>query len=180
MKATKLPLEGLLLVELPIYGDERGFFMERYHADKFAAMGLGLGFVQDNHSRSAPGVLRGLHFQLNPPQGKLISAIRGKVWDVAVDVRKDSPSFGRHFGIELKEGDGKAFWIPPGFAHGFCVLGDEPAEMLYKCTGMYSPGTEMGLRWDDPKLAIPWPLKKPILSLRDRQMPTLEELLTKL
>lgn len=166
LKSTTIP--GLVIVELKLYGDARGFFVERYSEQRFAEAGLPTRFVQDNHSRSAPGVLRGLHYQQNPAQGKLVGVTRGRVWDVAVDIRPDSPHYGQHVGVELSGENGVLFWIPPGFAHGFCVLGDEPVDMLYKVTAPYSPAGEGGVLWDDPDLNIPWPIDNPTVSERDK------------
>lgn len=173
MKFIPLEIDGLVLIELKLHGDPRGFFVERFHADRFAAAGLPTQFAQDNHSRSAPGVLRGLHYQHTPAQGKLVGCIRGRIWDVAVDVRPNSPTLGQSFGCELSDMNGKLLWIPPGFAHGFCVLGDEPADVLYKVTQPYNPAGEGGIKWDDADLAVPWPLKdlpggKPTISQRDQ------------
>jgi len=167
MKVIDCPIEGLKVIELDVFGDARGFFVERFHVKRFADAGLPHIFLQDNHSRSAPGVLRGLHYQFAPPQGKMIGVTRGKVWDVAVDVRPSSPTFGQHYGVELTAENGRLFWMPAGFAHGFCVLGDEPADMLYKVTGVYNAVGEGGIRYDDPELAIDWPLKNPTISERD-------------
>lgn len=173
MTFTRLEIDGLVLVELKLFGDARGFFVERFHAGRFAEAGLPTTFAQDNHSRSAPGVLRGLHYQHAPAQGKLVGCVRGRIWDVAVDVRPDSPTFGRHVGAELTDVNGRLLWIPPGFAHGFCVLGTDPADVLYKVTEPYRPAGEGGIRWDDPELAVPWPLKDlpggtPTISARDQ------------
>ncbi len=170
MKVTELPLEGLKLVELDVYRDDRGFFVERFHQAKFRDLGLPLDFAQDNHSRSKPGVLRGLHFQFEPPQGKLVGALRGAILDVAVDIRPDSPSFGEHYKVELSADNGLLLWIPAGFAHGFYVLGDEEADVLYKVDGLYNPKSDSGIRWDDPELKIPWPNPKPLLSAKDQQL----------
>lgn len=170
MRVHKCEIEGLLIVELDVFGDNRGFFVERFHTDKFKAQGLPHEFLQDNHSRSHARVIRGLHYQTNPAQGKLVGVTRGAVWDVAVDVRPDSKTYGKYVGVELTGDNGKLFWIPAGFAHGFCVLGDEPADMLYKVSGLYNKAGEGGIRFDDPDLAIDWPVKDPIISERDRQM----------
>ena len=170
MKVTDLPLSGLKLVDLDVFKDGRGFFVEVFNQLKFQKAGLQTLFVQDNHTRSTPGVLRGLHFQTQPQQGKLIGAIRGRVWDVSVDIRVNSPTFGKHFTIELNGEDGKLLWIPRGFAHGFCVLGEEPADLIYKVDGLYNPKSEGGISWDDPDLNIPWPLQNPILSPRDETL----------
>ena len=163
-------LPDLKIVELALHGDARGFFVERYSEAKFAEAGLPTQWSQDNHSRSAAGVLRGLHWQANPAQGKLVGVTRGRVWDVAVDIRADSPTFGQWQGIELSDTNGRLFWVPPGFAHGFCVLGDEPADMLYKVTGLYNSSGEGGLLYDDPELAIDWPLENPQISARDETL----------
>jgi dTDP-4-dehydrorhamnose 3,5-epimerase len=163
-----LPIDGLVLITLGANGDERGFFYERFKRSDFAAAGLPSDFVQDNHSRSAPRVLRGLHYQYDPPQGKLVGVTRGRIWDVAVDIRADSPTLGQSYGVELSDMNGLLLWIPPGFAHGFCVLGDEPADVLYKITSEYNALAEGGISWDDPELAIDWPMTTPELSKRDR------------
>lgn len=168
MKVTDTPIEGLKIIDLDLYGDSRGFFTERFHQKRFADHGLPTEFVQDNHSRSAPKVLRGLHYQFNPGQGKLVGVVRGQVWDVAVDIRKNSPTFGQHFGVELTGDNGRLFWMPVGFAHGFCVLGDEPADMLYKVTGLYSKEGEGGIRFDDPELAVQWPIPIQDATISDR------------
>jgi dTDP-4-dehydrorhamnose 3,5-epimerase len=172
MRIDRLPISGLVVIDLVVHGDARGFFVERFREDRFREHGLTTQFVQDNHSRSAPGVLRGLHYQSDPPQGKLIGVVRGRVWDVAVDVRPDSPTFGKWEGMELSDVNGRLLWIPPGFAHGFCVLGDEPADMLYKVTAPYNPAGEGGIAWNDPELAIAWPLEQPAISPRDRSLPS--------
>ena len=180
MKVTPLPLEGLLLVELDVFRDDRGFFAERFHQQKFSDLGLPTQFVQDNHSRSKPGVLRGLHFQSDPPQGKLVGALRGAILDVAVDIRPNSPSFGQHYMVELSADNGRLLWVPAGFAHGFYVLGEEEADVLYKVDGLYNPKTDSGIRWNDPDLAIPWPNTEPLLSPKDQQLMSLQQLKAKL
>ena len=171
MNVVKLSLDGLCLIELKIFRDERGFFVERYNQRDFVEHGLEIRFVQDNHSRSAPGVLRGFHYQTNPPQGKLVGVVRGRIWDVAVDVRKGSPTFGHHYSVELNDKNGQLLWIPSGFAHGFCVLGDEPADVLYKVDALYNPAAERGIHWADPNLKIQWPIAAPLVSERDNQLP---------
>ena len=173
MTFTRLDIDGLVLVELKLLGDARGFFVERFHAGRFADAGLPTHFAQDNHSRSAPGVLRGLHYQHAPAQGKLVGCVGGRIWDVAVDVRPGSPTYGKSYGTELSDVNGKLLWIPPGFAHGFCVLGDRPADVLYKVTHPYNPAGEGGLKWDDAELAVGWPLHElpggtPTVSKRDQ------------
>ena len=170
MKITPLEIEGLTLIELALHGDHRGFFVERFQLATFEAHGLPTVFAQDNHSRSAPGVLRGLHYQHTPAQGKLVGVIRGRIWDVAVDIRPDSPTFGQSVGMELSDLNGRLLWIPAGFAHGFCVLGDEPADLLYKVGAPYSPQGEGGIAWDDPELAVAWPVADPVVSARDQSL----------
>lgn len=168
MKATPLSLPGLVLIELQRFGDDRGFFVESWNAKKFADMGLDLDFVQDNHSRSARGVLRGLHYQLSNPQGKLVRVTRGKAFDVVVDMRCSSPTFGKWEAVTLSADEATLFWIPPGFAHGFVALEDQ-TEFQYKCTGFYDPSDEHSLLWNDPAVGIEWPLDgfEPLLSGKD-------------
>ena len=166
MKKIETGIEGLVVLEPAVFGDERGFFMETFNAAEFAKAGLPTEWLQDNYSRSTKGVLRGLHFQEPNPQGKLVRAVVGAVWDVAVDLRKGSKTFGQHYGLELSAENKKAFYVPKGFAHGFCVLTDI-ADFVYKCTNLYSPKDEGGLRWDDPELKIDWPIKNPSLSQKD-------------
>lgn len=168
------PLSGLLVLELAVHGDERGFFVERYSARDFEELGLPAAYVQDNHSRSGPGVIRGLHYQHEPPQAKLVGVVRGAVWDVAVDVRPGSPTLGRHHAVELTDVNGILLFLPPGFAHGFCVLGDGPADLLYKVTTLYCPAGEGGIRHDDPELAIQWPVPpgRATVSRRDLALPS--------
>ncbi|BCO32019.1 dTDP-4-dehydrorhamnose 3,5-epimerase [Thiohalobacter sp. COW1] len=156
MKITPTAIPEVLLIEPDVYGDARGFFMESWHATKYAEQGLDATFVQDNHSRSRRGVLRGLHYQLEVPQGKLVRVTAGSVFDVAVDIRKGSPTFGQWVGYELTGENFRQLYVPPGFAHGFCVL-SESADFLYKCTDFYAPETEHGIRWDDPDIGIDWP-----------------------
>ena len=180
MKLLDTPLAGIKILTLDVFGDERGFFVERFHQEKFSSLGLPTTFVQDNHSRSAPGVLRGLHAQNTPSQAKLVSCTRGKIFDVAVDIRPKSPSFGQSFGLELQEGDGLCLWIPEGFLHGFCVLGQEIAEVQYKCTSLYNPQAEFGVSWSDPELNIKWPVKTPTLSEKDKHLPSFATLRKKL
>ena len=158
-----------------VFGDDRGFFLESWNARAFAAAGLDLTFVQDNHSRSARGVLRGLHYQLANPQGKLVRVTAGAVFDVAVDVRRSSPHFGRWVGVELSEANKAMLWVPPGFAHGFVVISDT-ADFQYKCTVPYDPGDERAIRWDDPTIGIDWPLiDPPRLSGKDAAAPLLAD-----
>lgn len=169
MKVTDTSLPDVKLVHLDVHGDARGFFIERFHAARFRQFGLPTDFVQDNHSRSAPNILRGLHYQYDPPQGKLVGVTRGRILDVAVDIRPGSPTFGRHASAELTAENGLLLWIPAGFAHGFCVLGDEPADVAYKVTALYNAAGEGGIMFDDTELGIGWPLKNPQISERDRQ-----------
>jgi dTDP-4-dehydrorhamnose 3,5-epimerase len=164
---TEIP--GVVFIEPRVFGDARGFFMETWHAAKFAAAGLDLHFVQDNHSKSVQGTLRGLHYQIEKPQGKLVRVISGEVFDVAVDLRKSSPAFGRWVGGILSAENKKMLWVPPGFGHGFYVLSPE-AEFVYKCTELYAPEHERCIRWDDSRLAIAWPVPDqavPLLSAKD-------------
>ncbi|MDO6386037.1 MULTISPECIES: dTDP-4-dehydrorhamnose 3,5-epimerase [unclassified Uliginosibacterium] len=158
MNVIKGEMEGLLILEPKVFGDERGFFMESFNAKTFAeATGLKLDFVQDNHSRSARGVLRGLHYQLQQPQGKLVRVVSGRVWDVAVDMRRSSPTFGKWQGVELSAENKRQFWVPAGFAHGFVVL-SESADFLYKTTDYYAPEHERCLAWNDPIVGVDWRL----------------------
>jgi len=157
-----------------VFEDERGFFMEVYRADQYKALGLPTEFVQDNHSRSKQGVVRGLHFQWDPPMGKLMRVTYGSAFLIAVDIRKGSPTLGQWFGVEVSAKDKKQVWAPAGFARGFCVVSDF-AEVQYKCTGIYNPKCESGIRWNDPKIGIHWPVKEPELSGKDRQAQTLDE-----
>lgn len=162
-------LPDVLLIKPRVYGDDRGFFMETWEERKFADAGVPHTFVQDNHSRSVRHTLRGLHYQLTSPQGKLVRVVRGEVFDVAVDMRRSSPHFGKSVGVVLSESNREMLWVPPGFAHGFLVLSDV-ADFVYKCTDFYAPAHERTLRWDDPVLAIDWPLPagaKPLLSAKD-------------
>lgn len=156
IKVTRTPIEGLYVIEPTVHGDERGYFMETYNQNDMREAGLDMVFVQDNQSMSRKGVLRGLHFQKQYPQGKLVRVIRGRVFDVAVDLRRNSKTFGRWFGVELTAENNKQFYISEGFAHGFLVLSDE-AEFCYKCTDYYHPGDEGGLAWNDPEIGIEWP-----------------------
>jgi dTDP-4-dehydrorhamnose 3,5-epimerase len=167
-------LDDVAVVASEVFEDARGFFMEVYRADQYKALGLPTEFVQDNHSRSKRGVLRGLHFQWDPPMGKLMRVTYGSAFLVAVDIRKGSPTLGRWFGVEVSAQDKKQVWAPAGFARGFCAVSDF-AEVQYKCTGIYNPKGESGIRWNDPKIGIQWPVKEPELSGKDRQAQTLDE-----
>ncbi len=170
MNVTQLPFHGLALVRLTVHKDARGFFVERYQTKRFEEVGIPAQFIQDNHSRSLPGVLRGLHYQCAPSQGKLVGAVRGRIWDVVVDIRPGSVTYGENFGIELSDDNGLLLWVPAGFAHGFCVLGEEPADVFYKVDSPYNAAGEGGIHWADPDLAIAWPLRRPIVSTRDEQL----------
>ena len=167
MQFTPTRLPEVILVTPRLFGDHRGFFLEMFHSEKFRNGGIGLPFVQDNLSRSQQGVLRGLHFQRHNPQGKLVTVLAGKIFDVAVDVRRNSPDFGKWVGVELDSDTRQALYIPPGFAHGFCVL-SESADVFYKCTDLYHPEHERTLLWNDPALGIDWPVtSEPKLSGKD-------------
>jgi dTDP-4-dehydrorhamnose 3,5-epimerase len=167
VKVERTPLADLLVLEPRVHGDARGYFLESWNAREFDQLGIGARFVQDNHSRSARNVLRGLHYQLRQAQGKLVRCTAGEIWDVAVDLRRGSPSFGRHFGIALDAVSHRMAWIPAGFAHGFLVL-SEHAEVQYKTTDYYAPEHERVLLWSDPALGIPWPLAgEPVMTSRD-------------
>jgi dTDP-4-dehydrorhamnose 3,5-epimerase len=179
MKVTATAIPGVMIVEPVVIGDARGFFTELHQAERYAAAGIPARFVQDNLSRSAAGVLRGLHLQNPNPQGKLVSVLRGAALDVAVDVRTASPTFGRHVAVELSEQNRRQLWVPRGFAHGFIVRSDS-ADFFYKCDALYSAGDELVLRWDDPQLDIDWGTAHPILSERDRAGRTLAELAPRL
>ncbi len=175
MNITETSLPGVLLIEPKVFGDARGFFLESWNRQSFAALGLDLDFVQDNHSRSGKGVLRGLHYQLNEPQGKLVRVTQGRVFDVAVDMRRSSPNFGRWAGVELTADNHRMLWIPPGYAHGFLVL-SESADFLYKTTTYYAPQWDRGVRWDDPEIGVQWPLDgAPLLSAKDQVQPLLKD-----
>ncbi len=176
MQAVASAIPDVLILEPKVFGDARGFFLESFNARVFRELtGLDVDFVQDNHSRSAAGVLRGLHYQLEQPQGKLVRVVRGRVFDVAVDLRRQSPSFGRWDGVELSEDNHRQLWIPPGFGHGFLVL-SETADFLYKTTDYYAPQHERCIRWDDAEIGIEWPLTgEPLLSAKDREGRSLAE-----
>ena len=170
MKVTPTSIPDVLIIEPRVFGDARGFFYESFNQKAFNAVtGLAVSFVQDNHSRSSKGVLRGLHYQLQQPQGKLVRVVRGAVFDVAVDIRRHSPTFGRWEGVELNEHNHQQLWVPPGFAHGFVVLSDS-ADFLYKTTDYYAPSSERCIAWNDPAIGIEWPLQAaPQLSAKDEQ-----------
>lgn len=174
MKVIASDLPGVLVIEPTCFGDARGFFMETWQAQRYHAAGLPERFVQDNHSRSRHGILRGLHYQLVQPQGKLVWVTRGAVFDVAVDIRRGSAHFGRWFGCVLDDVNHRQLYIPPGFAHGFCVLSEE-ADFFYKCTDYYHPASERSIAWNDPGIGIDWPLHEVELSAKDQQAPRLCE-----
>ena len=176
MKISHSKLKGCVIIEPRVFGDDRGFFLETFQAIRYKQeAGIDLPFVQDNHSRSARGVLRGLHFQKTKPQGKLVRVVRGEVYDVAVDIRKGSATFGEWEGVILSEDNKKQFWVPPGFAHGFVVLSDT-ADFEYKCTDYYDPSDEGSILWSDPDLNIPWPIANPVLSTKDESAKRLVDL----
>lgn len=174
MKLQPTHIPEVIVIEPRVFGDERGFFLESWHAARFAEAGLDLGFVQDNHSRSARGVLRGIHYQVNNPQGKLVRVVAGRVFDVAVDLRRSSSTFGKWVGVELSADNKQMLWVPPGFGHGFLTL-EEGTEFLYKCTDFYAPDDEQCIRWDDPAIGIEWPVgdMTPALSGKDQAGRTL-------
>jgi dTDP-4-dehydrorhamnose 3,5-epimerase len=174
MKIIETSLPGVLIIEPRVFADDRGFFLESYHSSRFAELGIREEFVQDNHSFSTRNVLRGLHFQEPKPQGKLVRAITGRIFDVAVDIRRGSPSFGEWFGVELSAENKLQLWVPRGFAHGFCVL-SETADVVYKCTELYDAAADTSLRWDDPAIGIDWPVSEPLLSPKDAAAPLLQE-----
>lgn len=172
MNIIETKLEGCLIIEPKIFGDSRGYFFESFHQKKYQEVGIKEIFVQDNRSRSTKNVLRGLHFQINKPQGKLVSVISGEVYDVAVDLRQNSPTLGQYVGVYLNGENHRQLYIPPGFAHGFCVMSDH-AEFFYKCTDFYDPSDEGGIIWNDPEINIAWPVQEPMLSDKDQKLTTL-------
>jgi dTDP-4-dehydrorhamnose 3,5-epimerase len=172
VRVTPAELHDVLIVDPDVYRDPRGFFLEAFHAERYRSLGIDGPFVQDNHSRSVAGTLRGLHLQVGRPQAKLVRVIVGAIYDVAVDVRVGSPTFGRWMAVELTAANFRQCYVPPGFAHGFAVLSPE-AEIEYKCTDFYDPAAEIGIAWNDPALAIPWPVDRPLLSERDQRHPPL-------
>ena len=175
MKLIETALPGVLIIEPKVFGDARGFFIETFQVERYREIGITQPFVQDNHSRSQRGVLRGLHFQKTRPQGKLVRVSRGAVYDVAVDINPKSPTFGRYVGVELSDDNHRQLWIPAGYAHGFCVI-SAVADFEYKCTDFYFPEDEGGLIWNDPEVAIPWPIAQPSLSGKDTVLPTLRDI----
>jgi dTDP-4-dehydrorhamnose 3,5-epimerase len=176
VRFTPLALPEVILVEPDVHRDARGFFVETYHLEKYRAGGIAGPFVQDNHSRSVQGTLRGLHAQRRRPQGKLVRAVDGEMFDVAVDIRRGSPTFGRWVGVRLSGENFRQLYVPPGFAHGFCVL-SEVVNVEYKCTDFYDAADEIGLAWNDPDVGIEWPIRDPMVSDKDRHLPVLKNLL---
>jgi len=176
MKFIETELPGVTIIEPEVHRDHRGFFLETYHSTKYYDAGMPAVFVQDNHSRSSRHTLRGLHAQIQHPQGKLVRCVEGKIFDVAVDIRPDSRLFGAWTGVKLTSDNARQLYIPPGFAHGFCVL-SEAAQVEYKCTDFYTPGDELNLLWNDPEIGIDWPISHPVLSSKDENGLTLRELL---
>ncbi|MCK4911728.1 MAG: dTDP-4-dehydrorhamnose 3,5-epimerase [Thermodesulfovibrionales bacterium] len=174
MKFTDTVLPGVVVVEPEVHGDSRGFFLETFHSEKYREAGITLPFVQDNHSRSVKGILRGLHYQISKPQGKLIYMVSGEIFDVAVDIRKGSPTFMGWFGTTLSAENKKQMYVPPGFAHGFCVL-SETADVIYKCTDLYYPDLDRSIAWDDPDIGIKWPVDSPLLSPKDSSASRLKD-----
>ena len=175
MKFSETAVAGVILIEPDVHRDPRGFFLETFHAGKYGRAGIPTQFVQDNHSASVANTLRGLHMQLRRPQGKLVRAVEGEIWDVAVDVRRGSPTYGRWTAELLSATNLKQLYVPPGCAHGFCVL-SPTAQVEYKCTELYDPSDELGIAWNDPTLAIAWPVRQPILSERDKGHRQFEDL----
>lgn len=176
MKVTKCSLEGILLIEPSIYTDDRGFFLESFERDRYRELGIAEEFVQDNHSRSARNVLRGLHFTRKKPQAQILTVIRGNIFDVVVDIRNDSPTFGKWMGIELSDEGTRQIYMAHGFAHGFCVLSDY-ADLHYKVSHQYDSNDNGGLRWNDPEIGIVWPVDSPFVSNRDQNHPLLKDIL---
>jgi dTDP-4-dehydrorhamnose 3,5-epimerase len=172
-------IPGLAIIEPDVYRDSRGFFLETYHADKYRAAGISGSFLQDNHSRSIKGTLRGLHLQIQRPQGKLVRVIEGEIYDVAVDVRRGSPTFAKWAGVRLSAENFRQCYLPPGLAHGFAVM-SAVAQVEYKCTDIYDPKDELGIAWNDPAIGIDWPISDPLLSERDTRHPTLADVMDRL
>jgi len=174
MRVLPTSLDGVLLLEPAVHGDDRGFFVETFRANVWGELGIDVEFVQDNHSRSRRGTLRGMHFQTDPGQAKLVRCARGQILDVVVDLRRDSETFGRWDGHELDDANLRQLWVPVGFAHGFCVLSEE-ADVVYKCSSYYDPATEAGIAYDDPDVGIAWPDLELLVSERDRSAPRLAD-----
>ena len=174
MQIENVFIKDLKIIRLNLHGDDRGFFVEKFKYSQFAKHNLPTNFVQDNHSKSAPNVIRGLHYQYKPVQGKLVGCTSGKIFDVALDIRKDSSTFGKYYGLIIDQST--LFWVPPGFAHGFCAIGDQPADLYYKIThGEYNFDHEGGIKWDDKDININWPITNPIISNRDQNLPSFKE-----
>lgn len=178
MRVEKAPLEGLLVLYPAVYADSRGFFFESYNELRFREVGINVPWAQDNHAMSVKDTVRGLHFQSGGGQAKLIRCVRGRVWDVAVDIRLDSPTLGQWFGVELSAENKRIFFVPVGFAHGYAVLSDE-AECIYKCSTVYDPKLESGFKWNDDKVGVQWPVLQPVLSERDQTAQSFEQYLNK-
>ena len=174
MNLVPTPLDGVLVLEPRVFRDERGFFLETFNIGKLGGTALDTEFRQDNHSRSTAGVVRGLHYQLDNPQGKLVHVARGSIFDVAVDIRRGSPTFARWFGVELSDENLRSLWIPPGFAHGFCVL-SEMADVIYKCTSLHDSADDRGVAWNDPRIRIEWPASNPMVSAKDAKWAALSD-----
>ncbi len=179
MRVLQTDLPGVVVIEPTVHRDDRGFFVETWHADRYAEHGVPAAFVQDNHSRSQRGILRGLHAQSPFWQGKLVRAIEGEIWDVAVDVRRGSPAYGKHVGVSLSAENFRQIYVPPGCLHGFCVL-SEAAQVEYKCTELYHPEADFSVLWNDPELGVSWPIQEPALSAKDRDAPRLRDVLDRL
>ena len=173
MKIIQTEIPEVLIVKLDIHKDDRGYFVERFNEKKFKDLGLDISFVQDNHSKSKPGVLRGLHYQVGPSQGKLVSCVSGEIQDVAVDIRPESPTYKKYVAVNLSEENGYSLWIPKGFAHGFCVVGDQEAHVVYKVDELYNATGDRGIRWNDNTLNIIWYTRNPIVSTKDKSLPFL-------
>jgi dTDP-4-dehydrorhamnose 3,5-epimerase len=178
-KRLETRLEGLVLIEPEVHGDERGFLVETFRDELWCELGVQMSTAQENHSRSGKNILRGLHFQTSPGQAKLVRCLRGRIWDVAVDLRRDSETYGRWEGYELNDENHRQFLVPVGFAHGFCVLSDV-ADVAYKLSSLYDPETEAGIAWDDPQVGVEWPITDPMLSERDKTAPRLSEIADRL
>ena len=174
MEVVEAPIAGVLLIKPKVWGDSRGYFVETWQQERYVAAGIDLPFVQDNHSKSTYGILRGLHFQKTRPQGKLVSVSLGRVFDVAVDIRPGSPTLGQWYGVELTQDNQWQLWVPPGMAHGFVVT-SQVAHFHYKCTDYYCPNDEGGIRWNDPTLGVVWPVEQPVLSDKDKIAPSWRE-----
>jgi dTDP-4-dehydrorhamnose 3,5-epimerase len=178
-KRLETRIEGLVLIEPEVHGDERGFLVETFRDGLWRELGIDMQAAQENHSRSGANILRGLHFQTSPGQAKLVRCLRGRIWDVAVDLRRDSPTYGQWEGYELDDSKHRQFLVPVGFAHGFCVLSDV-ADVAYKLSSIYDPATEAGIAWDDPDVGVEWPITEPMLSERDKTAPRLSEIVDSL